>query len=258
MADGSMKILGDLKKGEFVLGPDGKGRRVVGVPKGLSEMIAVREQTRNRAHLEDKFMGLMTFACTPGQPVYLATPQDQSEVTFDKSNNKNRLLYRHVKERGNNMSFVVSASKYFTEAQIADAEHFKITRGKDVLYWSLPPIYHHRVSMINRDCSFLVAAPIDFDFGRFKKLCLEAGFPIIPGLAEKVAYLFGVWIGDGDSIGTRISVNKNDTKQIARLQDICFEMGLWAYESKQSPSEKARNSQGGHIPIISRREPRRN
>ncbi|KAF9994468.1 H(+)-transporting V1 sector ATPase subunit A, partial [Entomortierella chlamydospora] len=49
-----------------------------------------------------------------------------------------------------------------------------------------------------------------------------------------------------------IAINRKDKEQIARIEDVCYDLGLAAWLYKQSESEKVRESMGGRVSIIGR------
>jgi hypothetical protein len=50
-------------------------------------------------------------------------------------------------------------------------------------------------------------------------------------MQEKLAYVWGTWTGDGDSIQPKIAINRKDKQQITRIEDVCYDLGLaaWLY-----------------------------
>ncbi|KAF9306245.1 H(+)-transporting V1 sector ATPase subunit A [Mortierella antarctica] len=84
------------------------------------------------------------------------------------------------------------------------------------------------------------------------------GFAQTRSKAEKLAYLWGTWVGDGSSASPEIAVKRKDTDQITRLKDICYELGLSASLYKQSEKEKDKGSLGGSVGIKGRLAKRHN
>ncbi|KAI8604902.1 hypothetical protein EDD21DRAFT_182511 [Dissophora ornata] len=71
-------------------------------------------------------------------------------------------------------------------------------------------------------------------------------------MQEKLAYIWGTCTGDGDSIRPKIAINMKDLEQIARIEDVCYDLGLAAWLYGQSEAEKARKYMGDRFSIIGR------
>ncbi|KAK3811376.1 MAG: homing endonuclease-domain-containing protein [Linnemannia elongata] len=264
MADGTTKRIKKIHPGEYVLGPDRKPRLVITTSIGRSLMIQVRELTQNVAHrpdYTDNHYGLVTFTCTPMQALRLATSQCQGVyVRHDVKHHLHTASFRQLK-RIQDSVIVVHSSKSFQDSlpnarQEADA--FAHNRSKDVIYWTLPKDRHDLVSKAVQLQTYHLTAAIDFGTGRLRYHALTSGFTDDLGMPEKLAYIWGTWTGDGESIRTRIAVNKKDREQIARIEDVCYDLGLAAKVCKQTESEKIRGSMGGLISITSRVHKNRN
>ncbi|KAF9342152.1 H(+)-transporting V1 sector ATPase subunit A, partial [Mortierella sp. AD094] len=106
--------------------------------------------------------------------------------------------------------------------------------------------------------TYHLTAAIDFGTGRLRYHALKSGFTDVSGMQEKLAYIWGTWTGDGNSIHTIIAVNLKDREQIERIEDVCYDLGLAASLYKQSESKMARGCMGGEVIITSRIHKRRN
>ncbi|CAO3568649.1 unnamed protein product [Mortierella alpina] len=261
MADGSAKRIKKIKPGEYVLGPDRLPRLVVGADAGYSPMIQVRELSQNIAHLPDDFFGLVTFSCTPKQALRLATAQHQGvHVGHDVKNRLHRVDFRKLK-RVQGALIVVGSHENFRDSlpnARQEAEAFARNRSKDVIYWTLPVDCRHLVSVAVQLQTCHLTAALDFDAGRLRYHALKSGFTDTLGIPEKVAYIWGTWIGDGCSTWARIAVNRKDKEQIARIGEVCFDLGLAAHLYELSEKEKAIGNLGGQVGITSRVHIRRN
>ncbi|KAF9556636.1 H(+)-transporting V1 sector ATPase subunit A [Mortierella alpina] len=261
MADGSTKRIKKIQPGEYVLGPDRLPRLVVGADAGYSPMIQVRELSQNIAHLPDDFFGLVTFSCTPEQALRLATAQHQGvHVGHDDKNHLHRVDFRRLK-RVQGALIVVGSHENFRDSlpnARQEAEAFTRNRSKDVIYWTLPVDCHHLVSVAVQLQTYHLTAALDFETGRLRYHALKSGFKDEIGMLEKLAYIWGTWIGDGDSTWAKIAVNRKDKEQIARIGEVCFDLGLAAHLYELSEKEKAIGNLGGQVGITSRVHNRRN
>lgn len=232
MADGTTKRIKKIQLGEYVLGPDRLPRLVVGTSARRSPMIQVRELTQNVAHRSDDYFGLVTFTCTPKQSLRLATAQHQGiHVGHDGKWGLHKVAFRRLK-RAQGAFIVVKSSKSFQVSlpnarQEADA--FVHNRSKDVIYWTLPKDRHDLVSAEIQLQTYHLTAVLDFEIGRLRYHALKSGFTDDIGMLEKLTHIWGKWIGDSDSIQPKIAINRKDKEQIARIKDICYDLGLTAW-----------------------------
>ncbi|KAG0260578.1 H(+)-transporting V1 sector ATPase subunit A [Linnemannia exigua] len=261
MADGTTKRIKKIQPGEYVLGPDRLPRLVIGTSAGRSPMIRVRELTQNVTHQPDDYFGLVTFICTPKQALRLATAQMQGiHVGHDDKLGLFQVSFRRLK-RVQGAMVVVHSSESFQDSspnarQRADA--FAHNRSKDVIYWTLPKDRHDIVSTNVQLQTYHLTAALDFETGRLRYHALRSGFTDDYGMQEKLAYIWGTWMGDGDSIRTSIAINRKDKEQIARIEEVCHDLGLAAWLYKLSEGEKTRKYMGGRVRIIGRAHKRSN
>ncbi|KAF9203056.1 H(+)-transporting V1 sector ATPase subunit A [Podila verticillata] len=255
MADGTTKRIKNIQPGEYVLGSDRMPRLVIGTSIGRSPMIQVRELTQNAAHVSDSTLGLVTFTCTPKQSLRLATAQVQGiHVRHDVKRGQHTASFHRLK-RVHESLVVVHSTKTFQDTKPnakQEADAFAHNRSKDVIYWNLPKDRHHLVSKAIQLQTYHLTAAIDFGTGRLRYHALMSGFTDDSGMQEKLAYIWGTWIGDGNSTRTSIAVNLKDREQIARIKDVCYGFGLEPYLYKQSERQVAWGCMGGEVSIISR------
>ncbi|KAF9325100.1 H(+)-transporting V1 sector ATPase subunit A [Podila minutissima] len=195
MIDGTTKRIKNIQPGEYVLGLDRLPRLVV---------------------------GLVTFTCTPKQALRLATAQHQGvHVGRDDRYGLHRVDFRKLK-RVQGALIVVGSQESFQDSlpnARQEAEAFANNRSKDVIYWTLPKDRHDLVSVAVQLQTYQLTAALDFEAGLLRYHALKSGFKDKFGMPEKLAYICGTWIGDGDSIQSKIAINRKDKEQIARIEE---------------------------------------
>ncbi|KAG0279026.1 H(+)-transporting V1 sector ATPase subunit A [Linnemannia gamsii] len=227
----------------------------IGASAGLSPTIQVGEISQNVAHWPDDYLGLVTFTCTPKQTLRLATAQNQgAHVVHDEKWGLYKVVFRRLKCVQGAL-IVVGNSESFQDSlpnarRMADT--FARNRSKDVIYWTLPKDRHDLVSAAVQLQTYHLTATLDFDMRRLRYHVLRSGFTDDFGMQEKLAYIWGTWIADGDSIQPKIAINRKDKEQIARIEHVCYDLGLTAWLYKHSEREQAQRNMGGRISIISR------
>ncbi|KAF9957629.1 H(+)-transporting V1 sector ATPase subunit A, partial [Mortierella alpina] len=259
--NGSTKRIKDIKPGESVLGPDRMPRLVVDVSIGLSTLSQVRELTSNIEHWNDRTLGVVTFTCTPRQVLHLATPQIQgTHVGYNRQMKAYRVGYRTRKHIQGTV-IVCTTDKHFRVADPSareQAEGFADSRSKDVIYWNLSLDRQVLVSSQILQCTYQLTAALDFDAGRLKYHAIASGFQDDLGMPEKLAYLFGTWMGDGWSTRADIAVNRKDKAQIGRLEEICNDLGLTAKLREMTEQQRQDGYNGGMVAITGRHANHRN
>ncbi|KAI8388774.1 uncharacterized protein BYT42DRAFT_246429 [Radiomyces spectabilis] len=88
---------------------------------------------------------------------------------------------------------------------------------------------------INSTKYFQLAGPVLIQNRRFERLLKRVGLPVSE--INDVAWLFGLWLGDGTTGSTDIAVNINDVDEIQRIQDVCGKLGVTAAGARQTPSQ---------------------
>lgn len=213
MADGTTKRIKNIQPGEYVLGPDSMPRLVIGTSVGYSATIQVRELTRNVMHRSDDYFGLVVYNCTPKQALRLATAQHQGvHVGHDNRNGSYVVAFRRLKDVQDTRIVVNSKESfkdYLPDAR-QEAEDFAHNRSKDVIYWALPYDRHNLVSTNTQLQTYQLTAAVDFEMSRLRYHALKSGFADDFGMSEKLAYIWGTWVGDGCSTKPRIAVNLKD------------------------------------------------
>ncbi|KAG0377719.1 H(+)-transporting V1 sector ATPase subunit A [Mortierella sp. AD032] len=227
LADGTTKRIKNIQPGDYVLGSDRTPRLVIGTSIGSSPMIQVRELTQNAAHVSDSTLGLVTFTFTPKQSLHLTTAQVQSVHVHHNAKRGQYTASFHRLKRVHDSMVVVHSTKTFQDAKPnakREADAFAHNRSKDVICWNLPMERHHLVSKAIQLQTYHLTAAIDFGTGHLRYHALKSGFTDVSGMQEKLAYIWGTWTGDGNSFHTSIAVNLKDREQIARIDDVCYDL----------------------------------
>jgi len=168
---------------------------------------------QNVAHRPDDYFGLVTFTCTPKQVLHLPAAQHQNiYVSHDDRWDLHKVDFHRLKCVLGAL-IVVHSSKLFQDSlpnvrQMVDA--FAHNRSKNVIYWNLFKDHHNLVSVTAQLQTYQLTAALDFETGRLQYHALKSGFTEDFGMPEKLAYIWGTWIGDGDSIQPKIAINRKD------------------------------------------------
>ncbi|KAF5100054.1 hypothetical protein D0Z03_000889 [Geotrichum reessii] len=199
----------DLRVGDKLLGPDGLPRTVLSMKEGEKELYEIGYFT-NRTHSleEDKF------TCTGGHLLCLRIDTPVEAPCLDRNRNAyfvKQFIGNSEEMRSTNVMFTTmeEARAYYEAADKTPVE-FEMT----VESYMAAPESIRRKAHLYRSSALLFGAPkVDLTVGQASE--------------EEVAWLVGLWLGDGDANSTRFTMHASaDNEILARVTDIATKMGL--------------------------------
>ncbi|CDO54846.1 similar to Saccharomyces cerevisiae YER025W GCD11 Gamma subunit of the translation initiation factor eIF2 [Geotrichum candidum] len=207
--DGRNIVNSDLCVGDKLLGPDGLPRTVLSMKEGEKELYEIKYLTKRANGLEkDKF------TCTGGHLLCLRIDTPVDAPCIDR--NRNNYFVKHYIGNSERMcstkamfTTVEEARAYYEAANKTPVE-FEMT----VENYLAAPQSIRRKARLYRASTLLFDAPeIDLTIGQTSE--------------EEVAWLIGLWLGDGDSNSTRFTMHSSsDSEILTRVTDIATKMGL--------------------------------
>eukprot|EP01080_Neovahlkampfia_damariscottae_P008211 gene8211-36_t len=271
MADGSEKNIEDIKLNDEVLGPDSKPRKVINLTNGTDIMYRITQKSNSK---KDTVYGQTEFICNSRHLLVVETPRFVSIVKQVKEVRtgilKEYVEYYKLSEinvdtnRKIKMVKLVVASfshkkwgeKKAKEQAIKFRENIiKENDGEKIFKWLIEARDVDHIHPKVRNATYQIHAPILIENDNFRKKCNELDEKNLFSNDEnisKMAWLFGLWIGDGSSIDSRIAVNIKDKDEIKRIQDYSNDLGLCSSkEPYQTPLQIEKKSLTGTIDIHS-------
>lgn len=231
MADGSDKSVEDVEVGETVMGQDGTGRCVVGLPRGNNTMYHVREITGHRRDAE--VHGLMDFTVSGDHKLVLKTKQniqvttrkyggklyaavvhfalEKSETGLDVVKSKTKVFGYHV--HGGQIGADEKAAKFAAELEKSASIEW-VCEAKD----------YDAVGINVKTNTTQMIQPIFLESGKLAAWLEAEGLQ--KRLVPQLAYLLGAWAGNGCMDRAAFSFDPKDTLLVDRVRDYSESLGL--------------------------------
>ncbi|EMG49855.1 Vacuolar H+-ATPase V1 sector, subunit A [Candida maltosa Xu316] len=232
MSDGKDRNIEDVAVGDKVLGKDGLPREVVGLPRGREVMYDVVQKTQHQADTVD---GAISYTCNSTHKLVVRTNQKvnmtnhvlrnepQTSVTYfalvdDKDSN------------GREFKMVKLCTESFEhkthgpENAVKKAQEFKDTVSILDIDWVIEARDVAKMGYHVRRATKQLWAPILVENNVFSSMIEKQGSDT--SIAPELAYLTGLWVGNGSSESAAFSVDSRDEEIINRIQDCAEAAGL--------------------------------
>ncbi|GEQ72299.1 hypothetical protein JCM33374_g5986 [Metschnikowia sp. JCM 33374] len=227
MADGSEQTIESIKVGDQVLGKDGQPRLVVALPRGHDQMYEVSQKTS-----VDADDSKVKYTCNSSHELVVVTPQTV-KTTHDVIEGKPQTsvvyfdLVEQTTQDGRTIRMVNECTKSFQNgSQDSDAlsAAFVKTLPSDNFNWTIEA---RDVALMNphvREATVQLINPVLVERPTLAPLVAKHGGDA--ELVNEMAYLLGMWVGDGYTDASCFSVDSNDTEIFARLKEYGEKLGL--------------------------------
>ena len=273
MKDGTERKIKDIVEGDEVLGPDSKPRKVIDKVTGIDEMYKVTQITNHKDKKE--IYGAIDFTCNSKHLLAVETPRFVGNISTRTDSTLNVPI--------NYEFFAFNEEVKQTIVDNYGKRLIKMIKRKEKRYYhstytekeAKKLAEQERNNIINRNgnnkiFSWLISArDVKYIGDKVRTSTYQSWCPILinnknfrnklenlnsnlfknENNISKIAWLFGLWIGDGYSINPTIAVNIKDKDQIKRIQTFSNDLDLKASILKQSPKNKEMNHLCGFIEI---------
>lgn len=209
MFDGSNKTVSEIRCNDILMGPDGKGRKVLNICEGERKLYEIKYKIRSKESIETS-----GFKCTGGHLLVLRL--DTPIYPPLKSNDKYRIEMFKCEDGAIRMRTLlfenrISAQKFYDE-QNKEPVIFEITVEN---YINLPKFFKSKVILFR-------PSAIEFDVNSLTPIS-------IAGATDKeIGWLIGLWLADGNPDGPIFTVGLHDNEIIDKLKIIANKIGLKA------------------------------
>jgi len=237
MADGSFMNIEDIDIGDMVMGKDGEGREVVALPRGFDKMYEVTVKTDHR----NDIMNQVRYTCNASHLLVLRTPQ-HVRITDHILHGKRQTSVSYfdwadVTVASDGTLRIVSLLKLFTRSWQHDvhggednahrlAESFRCNIPQTTYEWTLEARDVALLGVHVRKATQQMISPVLLEREELKTALIELGFDELH--APHMAYLLGLWVGDGHYSRSTFSIDVNDTQICDRLEAYGKHFGLVA------------------------------
>ena len=203
----------DIVQGTALLGPDGEARIVGAIEDGTKKMYRVEfvDQSKDAGRLEQS-----SFTCTGGHLLCLRIDTPVDAVVWDGIKSKYFVKHFIVKN-----DLIASTKVWFDSREGAD-EYYEEADKAPVKFTMTVESYLASAATVRTKARMYRADAFEFDGD---KVDLALG----SATAEEVAWLIGLWLGDGDAIQPRFTLSASGDGDIkARLAALAPKLGLVA------------------------------
>ena len=233
MADGQDKAVEDIEVGETVMGKDGKPRSVIGLPKGHETMYKIHQITGHRRDAE--VHGLMDFTVSADHKLVLRTKQNVLITTRRYSGKEyTAVVFFSLEKNKSDIEMVRSKTKVFgyhvhggkARAEEKAAKFAKALNASPYINWVIEAKDYHLVGANVMNNTTQMINPVLYESGKLAKTLESCGQE--KSSAAYLAYMLGLWVGDGYMDCAAFSFDSSDIELLARVSEYSEKLGLSA------------------------------
>ncbi|ODV60287.1 H(+)-transporting V1 sector ATPase subunit A ASCRUDRAFT_70823 [Ascoidea rubescens DSM 1968] len=215
MADGFDKRVEDINIGDQVLGKDGKPRDVIALPRGTETMYKITQSNKDK---NENTYGLTSFTCNSNHRLVLQTSQI---TTVSESTVSYFALEKEYKD-GRLIDLVKENIKSFENPQ--QANDFATSIDSHPIEWTIEACDFSILNSNVRNATQQLIAPILLENNILQSLVEKYDFD--QSFTQSIAYLLGLWIGNGHPSKPSISVNPDNLQLINHVISLANSLGL--------------------------------
>ncbi|KAG0665335.1 hypothetical protein C6P45_000473 [Maudiozyma exigua] len=237
MADGKSKYIHDLTANEYVMSCDGTPARVISIRRDMQKTYSLIQRTKHRnittALIDNNrcfssVHGRMELNCSLTHPVNLTL---FTKPVIERSFKHNHVMVRWIEVNeivtpdGRSIRIPKYHNKTFTltEEGQNDALNFKTTALRNatfIVHYTLQVRDLCHLDAQTRSRSKLCVKPILTGNGTLSHF-LTGQYHLNTTAVQTMAWLIGLWIGDGTTVRPEISVDSLDTHLMDDLIELC-------------------------------------
>lgn len=249
MADGSIECIENIEVGNKVMGKDGRPREVIKLPRGRETMYSVVQKSQHRAHKSDssrEVPELLKFTCNATHELVVRTPRSVRRlsrtikgveyfevITFEMGQKKapDGRIVELVKEVSK--SYPISEGPERANELV---ESYRKASNKAYFEWTIEARDLSLLGSHVRKATYQTYAPILYENDHFFDYMQKSKFHLTIEGPKVLAYLLGLWIGDGLSDRATFSVDSRDTSLMERVTEYAEKLNLCAeYKDRKEP-----------------------
>ena len=214
MADGASKKIEQVQIGDLVAGQDGQPRLVVNLPRGKEQMYHVKED--NKA--ED-----LKYTCNGSHELVLRT--DSSVSINSESLEVSYLAIDEQKSIDGDNAVVRQFVQTF--ATLKEAEVFaESLTSSGPINWKIQAAYYNLLEQNVQEATKQICGPVKLSNNKLKEFMQDSEFAGKAESVDSLAYLTGLWIGEGSIEKPTFSVDSENTVLIGSLKESAASLGL--------------------------------
>lgn len=231
MSDGQDKSIEDIQVGECVMGKDGLPRSVVGLPRGYDTMYDVKHISGHRHGAE--VHGMMDFTVSSDHKLVLRTKQNVLVTTRNYGGKTYAAVnYFALEDSKYGVQMVRVKTKvygYHVHGGQAGAEEKARLFATELdlseyIEWTIEAKDYAKVDVNVKSNTTQLINPVWLETGALGKWLENRG--LNKALAPTLAYLLGLWVGDGYMERAAFSFDPKDTGLVERVERDVDLLGL--------------------------------
>lgn len=245
MHDGSLKTIENVDVGEDVMGVDGEGRKVVGLPRGRELMYKISQKISNGARKTDKThsepLGLFEYTCNATHKLVVRTPRSCRTLT-QKVNGVDSYgvnffdLSKEKLKDGREIEIVKEMSRSYPATEGPDKvvqmlkEYQEASGGKEYFEWTIEARDVAVLGENVRQATYQVCSPVLYESDYFSEYVKFSKPDSTSETPRALAYLLGLWVGSGSLERAAFSVDSENASlfegisQAAEILDLSAEI----------------------------------
>lgn len=242
MHDGSLKTIESIEAGEDVMGADGLSRKVVGIPRGREVMYKISQKTQNARETQETRsapVSLFEYTCNATHKLVVRTPRSCRAVTRETQGVEYHevaffdLLKKKLKD-GREIEVVEEVSETYPATEGPDRaakmmkEYYESAQGKEFFEWTIEARDVNVLGAGVREATHQVYAPVLYESDFFSRYVQNSQFTSSPEAPLALAYLLGLWAGNGLSDKAAFSVGSENAQLLERISEFANVLDLSA------------------------------
>ncbi|KAK6455807.1 vacuolar H+-ATPase V1 sector, subunit A [Scheffersomyces xylosifermentans] len=256
MADGEDKNIEDITIGEQVLGKDGLPREVVALPRGRELMYDVTEETQHRS---EEVYGSASYTCNATHKLIVQTSQRVNVTNhIIRGEAHTSVTYFELKDvkadNGRTLKLVKQTTKSFQHSsygpEVAAEKATAIAESisKTPISWVVEARDVSRLCLNARRATQQLWSPVLLEKEVLGPMIAKFGHNA--SIAPYMAYLMGLWVGDGYSDRAAYSVDSADVEIQERIShyasyaDLTVDIAKFKKSRDATVSLHSKNVQG--------------
>lgn len=213
MADGSSKKIEDIQIGDLVVSKDGEATEVVHLPRGKEQMYHVKEESN-----DDN----VKYTCNGSHELVLRT--EASPYVDSETMSVSYFAVDQQKSIDGDNAVVSKFTKSF--ASVNDAELYANAMNSSFINWKIQAAYYNMIEKDVQEATMQICGPVKLSNNRLREFLKDGKLSSRVESAESLAYLTGLWIGNGLLEKPTFAIDSENAVLIGHLRECAASLDM--------------------------------